>query len=120
MSAKKTLEEQIGKLTLAASAWVEPMRQWIKQAFDFNKIAKNAEPVAMKQAFAQIEGLNLFLKNKTAQPTAAPAIAPPSENLWSALRAAKEKAALTGDNSNFFPILVAFYDHASTYFSTKC
>ena len=60
------------------------------------------------------------LKNKTAQPTAAPAISPPSENLWSALRAAKEKAALTGDNSDFVPILVAFYDYARTYLSTKC
>ena len=106
MSAKKTLEEQIGKLTLAASAWVEPMRQWLKQASDLSKIAKNGEHSAIKDAFLKIEGLNLFLKNKTAQPTAAPAIAPPSENLWSTLRAAKEKAALTGDNSNFFPILV--------------
>ena len=28
--------------------------------------------------------------------------------------------ALAGDNSDFVPILVAFYDYARTYFSTKC
>jgi hypothetical protein len=44
MSEKKSLEEQIGKLTLAANAWVEPMRQWLKQASDLNRIAKSAEP----------------------------------------------------------------------------
>ena len=120
MSAKKSLEEQIGKLTLTANAWVEPMRYWIKQASDLNKIAKNAEPVAMKRAFAQIEGLNLFLKSKKAQPTAAPAAFIPPETIWSALRAAIEKAALTRRDSDFFPILVAFYDYARTHFSTKC
>ena len=60
------------------------------------------------------------LKNKTAQPTAAPAIAPPSVNIWQALRAASEKATLTRRNSELFPILVAFYDYARTYLSTKC
>ena len=97
MSAKKTLEEQIGKLTLAASAWVEPMRQWLKQASDLNRTAKSAEPSAIKEAFLKIEGLNLFLKNKTAQPTAAPAIAPSSENIWFALRAAKKTARMGGN-----------------------
>ena len=106
MSEKKSLEEQIGKLTLAANAWVEPMRQWLKQAFDLNKIAKDAESVAMKQAFSQIEGLNLFLKSKKAQPTAAPAPFLPPETIWSALRASLEKAALSRRNSDFLPILV--------------
>lgn len=67
MSDKKSLEEQIGGLTLAANAWVEPMRQWLKQAYDLNRIAKSAEPGAIKQAFAEIEGLNLFLENKEAR-----------------------------------------------------
>ena len=76
-SEKKSLEEQIGKLTLAANAWVEPMRQWIKQAYNLNAIAKTAEPSAIKDALVKIEGLNLFLKSKKAQPMAAPAISPP-------------------------------------------
>ena len=120
MSEKKSLEEQIGKLTLAANAWVEPMRQWLNQASDLNKIAKSAEPSAIKEAFTKIAVLNLFLKSKKAQPTAAPAPFLPPETIWSALRAAIEKAALARRNSDFFPILVAFYDYARNYFSTKC
>ncbi|OGL32450.1 hypothetical protein A3E76_00140 [Candidatus Saccharibacteria bacterium RIFCSPHIGHO2_12_FULL_44_22] len=60
------------------------------------------------------------LKNKKAQPTAAPAIASSQKNLWSALRAAKEKIALSGDNFPFCPNLVDFYNLARTHFSTKC
>ena len=106
MSEKKSLEEQISKLTLAGKAWVEPMRQWLKQATDLNRIAKNTEPCVMKQAFSQIEGLNLFLKSKKAQPMAAPTAFLPPESIWVALRASLEKAALTRRNSDFFPILV--------------
>ena len=105
MSNKKSLEEQIGKLTLAANAWVEPMRQWLKQATELNKIAKNAEPVAMKQALSQIEGLNLFLKSQRVQPTAALEISPP-KNIWVLLRKTQEKIAQKGDNSSKSSILV--------------
>ena len=59
------------------------------------------------------------LKNKTAQPTAAPAIAPSSENIWFALRAAK-KTARMGGNFPKSSFLVAFYDYARTHFAKKC
>ena len=119
MSEKKSLEEQIGKLTLAPNAWVEPMRYWIKQASNLNRIAKSAEPRAIKSAFAEIDGLNLFLKSKKVQPTAALEISPP-KNIWVLLRKTKEK---TGENRPKSPIcskMVTFYDYARTYFSTKC
>ncbi len=106
MSEKKSLEEQIGKLTLAANAWVEPMRQWLNQAFDLNRIAKSAEPSAMKQAFAEIEGLNLFLENKKARLSPRPISALPPPNSWQALRAAREKTAPMGGNSGKNPNLV--------------
>ena len=93
MSEKKSLEEQIGKLTLAANAWVEPMRRWINQASDLNTIAKTAEPSAIKEALVKIEGLNLILKSKKAQPTAAPEISPPF-GIWVLLRKTLEKQAL--------------------------
>ncbi len=67
MSEKKSLEEQIGTLTLASSSWIEPMREWLKTAVSLKKIAQNAELVAIKQAFSKIEGLNLFLSNKKAR-----------------------------------------------------
>ena len=107
MSEKKSLEEQIGKLTLAANAWVEPMRRWIKQASDLNRITKSAEPHAIKNAFAEIEGLNLFLKTKKAQPTAAQDFSPP-KNIWVLLRKTKEKAARLGDISEKSFLLVRY------------
>lgn len=98
MSEKKSLEEQIGKLTLAANVWVEPMRQWLNQASDLNTIAKTAEPSAIKEALVKIEGLNLFIKSKKAQPTAAPEISPPF-GIWVLLRKILEKQALARLNS---------------------
>ena len=105
MSEKKSLEEQIGKLTLAANAWVEPMRQWLKQATDLKKIAENAEPSAIKDALVKIEGLNLFLKSKKVQPTAARAISPPS-SIWVSLRKTKEKSGEKRPKSLENPFLV--------------
>ncbi len=97
MSEKKSLDEQISKLTLAANAWVEPMRQWIKMAVSLKKIAENAEPIAIKSAFAEIDGLNLFLSRKQARLLPRPNSNSPQENIWLALRATKEKAARMGD-----------------------
>ena len=105
MSEKKSLEEQIGKLTLTSNAWVEPMRQWLKQAVSLCEIAKNGSFAAKKQALLEIDGLNLFLKTKKAQPLAAQNVSPPLKNHWSALRATKEKAARQGDQFHFVPIL---------------
>ncbi len=97
VSEKKSLEEQIDKLTLASNAWVEPMRQWLKTAVSLKKIAENAEPVALKQAFAEIDGLNLFLSKKQARLLPRPNSNSPQENIWLALRTTKEKAARMGD-----------------------
>ena len=105
MSEKKSLEEQMSKLTLASNVWIEPIRQWIKTAVSLKRIAESAQPVAIKQAFSEIDGLNLFLKSKKAQPTAAQT-APPPKNIWLALRAAKEKTAQRAANSDFSPFLV--------------
>ena len=98
MSEKKSLEEQIGKLTLATNALVEPMCQWLNQASDLNTIAKTAEPSAIKEVLVKIEGLNLFLKSKKAQPTATPEISPPL-GIWVLLRKTLEKQVLMRLNS---------------------
>ena len=95
MSAKKTLEEQIGTLTLASNAWVEPMREWLKTAVSLCETAKNAEPTEIKQAFLQMDGLNLFLTDKKARLLPRAKSHSPQENIWLALRAAKEKERLT-------------------------
>jgi site-specific DNA recombinase len=116
MSDKKSLEEQIGRLTLAANAWVEPMRQWLKQAYDLNRIAKSAEPSAIKQAFAEIEGLNLFLENKKARLRPRPPSVLPPPNCWQALCAAREKIAHAGENLSENTVLVRFYAEIRTHF----
>lgn len=105
MSEKKSLEEQISKLRLAANAWVEPMRRWLKQTSDLNRIAKSDEPGAIKEALLKIEGLNLFLKSKKAQLAAAPEISPPS-CIWVLLRKTIEKTAHSGGISGKNPFLV--------------
>ena len=94
MSEKKTLEEQIGTLTLANNSWVEPMREWLKQAVSLCEIAKTAEPREMKQAFLQMDGLNLFLKDKKARLLPRAKSHSPQENIWLTLRESKEKRAL--------------------------
>lgn len=106
MSEKKSLEEQVSKHTLSANVWVEPMRQWLKQATSLCEIAESGEHSAIKSAFLEMDGLNLFLKTKKAQPMAAPEISSPSENIWFLLRKIKEKRALSRPVSNFCPFLV--------------
>ena len=119
MSEKKSLEEQTGKLTLAANSWVEPMRRWLKQAVSLCEIAKSAEPVAMKRAFSEIDGLNLFLTTKKARLQPRPSSHFPPENIWVALRAAKEKAAHADGNSEKSFILAQFYNRARTHFGAS-
>ena len=120
MSAKKSLEEQISKLTLASNIWVEPMRQWLTQAASLCEIAKNNSLEPKKEALLQIEGLNLFLKSKKAQPTAAPAISPPLRNPWYSLREAKEKAAHAGDQIQKSFLVARLYNEARTHFQQNC
>ncbi len=91
MSEKKSLEEQISKLTLAGKAWIEPMHQWLKQAVSLCEIAKSGDSAAIKDAFLKIDGLNLFLSSKKAQPTAAQNSFLPPENIWLLLGKTKEK-----------------------------
>jgi site-specific DNA recombinase len=97
MSIRKTLEEQISTLTLASNAWVEPMREWLKKATDLSNITKTGELAMIKQAFLQMDGLNLFLTDKKARLLPRAKSHSPQENIWLALRESKEKAALAGD-----------------------
>ena len=100
MSEKKTIEEQIGTLTVTGRAWVEPLREWLKQATDLSKTAKTDDLREMKQAFLQMDGLNLFLTGKKARLLPRAKSHSPQENIWLALRESKEKAARLGDDSS--------------------
>ena len=81
------------------------MRQWLKQAVSLCEIAKSNSLEPKKEVLLQIEGLNLFLKSKKAQPTAAPAISPPCA-IWVVLRKTLEKTGATRLKSLESPILV--------------
>jgi site-specific DNA recombinase len=106
LSQKKSLEEQSGKLTLAANAWLKPARQWLTRANSICKVAESDDLLTKKELCQEIFGSNLILKSKKAQPTAAHYSFLPPENIWLALRATKEKTAHSRRNSDFVPNLV--------------
>ena len=67
LSRKKSLEEKIGNLEQGAIAWVEPLRNWIKDAQILNKIHETT-PLSLKKSFIKkIYGLNLFLHAREAR-----------------------------------------------------
>ena len=93
MSQKKTLEEQVSRLTLASHAWVEPMRQWIQEASGLWKIAKSNDLMVKKNKSKDIFGLNLTLKNKQLQLCHPKLQTSPLKKQWTALHAARQRAA---------------------------
>ena len=58
----------------------------------------------------------MAVKTKKAQPMAAQNSFLPPENIWSALRAAKQKTAQMRRKTQESLILVSLYDKARTYF----
>lgn len=94
MGEKKTLEEQISKLTLSDGAWIEPLRHWLTQAVSLCKIAQQAEPEAMKQAFSKMDGLNLCLADKKVELKTENRDSNPSQTQWTALRTALESTSV--------------------------
>ena len=64
LSRKKSLEEKIRNLEQGVIAWLEPMREWIKDAQTLNEIAFTPS-LSIKKSFAlKIFGSNLILKDK--------------------------------------------------------
>ncbi len=87
LSRKKSLEEKIGNLEQGAIAWVEPLRDWIKDAQMLNEMTETT-PLPLKKSFAQkIFGLNLTLHAREARGFA--------EIQWAAIEAAHQKISKT-------------------------
>ena len=107
LGEKKRLQEQIEQATLGVLTWVEPMKQWIETAVSICKIAKSDDLLAKKSLCLEIFGSNLKMQNKNVVVNDDQFLNSPQENIWSALRAAKEKAAHSGDQFNFLPSLVS-------------
>ena len=66
MSDKKSIEEQIARLSRTPTMWIEPMRNWIKDAEILDGIAKGADLPSKKLSLQKIFGLNLYLKSRHA------------------------------------------------------
>jgi len=64
MSEKKSAEEVIAKSQRGGTRWLEPMREWIKDASLLDEIAKNDDLPSKKSSLQKIFGLNLTLRNK--------------------------------------------------------
>jgi hypothetical protein len=105
MSEKKTLEENLARLTADQNCWVEPMRKWLDKVETIRKIVENDDFLAIKQLLIEIFGSNLKLKNKNVVASDDQFSISPLENIWHALRAANRKIALSGDNSEKIAIM---------------
>ena len=79
---RKSLDEQIARLERDATAWVEPMRNWITEAQNLGEIAKGIDLPSKKSSLRNIFGSNLHLHAREARGTYA--------NQWLSLSCAKE------------------------------
>jgi len=66
LSEKKSVEEQIAKLLRNPSVWIEPTREWIKDASILDEIAKTADLPSKKLSLQKIFGSNLHLSGRLA------------------------------------------------------
>ena len=82
LSRKKSLEEKIANLKRGSIAWLEPMREWIKDASLLAETATNDDLSHKKVSLQKIFGSNLFLKNRHIEFIPLPP--------YAALRAARE------------------------------
>jgi site-specific DNA recombinase len=62
---KKSLEEEITNLSRKQNDWLEPMKEWIKDAQSLDKIASDDDLFAKKVKAKEIFGSNLLLGEKT-------------------------------------------------------
>ncbi|MDO8593669.1 MAG: hypothetical protein Q7R59_02130, partial [bacterium] len=87
MSEKKSVEEKIDRLLRTPSAWIEPTREWIKDASRLDEIAKTDNAPSKKISLQKIFGSNLTLHAREAHGNA--------HSPYAALRAAKNSLGET-------------------------
>ena len=107
MSEKKSLQERSLVLERNATAWLEPMQKWIKDASSLGEAAQSKDLLSKKIPLQKIFGSNLTLHAREARGIA--------QNQWFSLAVAKENHS----ESNLVSNLVTLYRAARTYFSTN-
>ena len=79
---KKSLEEKIENIEHQQTAWLEPLKNWVKDAQTLNELTA-LTPLAFKKSLLQkVFGLNLLLTHRAVRGTA--------QNQWAAIAAAHE------------------------------
>ena len=90
---KKSLEEEMTSLSHKQNNWLEPMREWIKDAQNLGGIARDTDLFAKKVCAKEIFGSNLLLQNKSVRASAPKILNSAGENQWALLRNAHHLAS---------------------------
>ena len=67
VSERRTIEEQIVRLERAPAAWIEPVREWIKDASRLDEIGKSKDLPSKKSSLQKVFGLNLSIHAREAR-----------------------------------------------------
>ena len=97
VSAKRTLEEKITEIERGQNDWLEPLREWLKDAQNMREIAKKTDLSAKKSSAKKIFGSNLSISAKK--------IFALPQNEWAALAAAHEKIGVLPDSRIVVPLV---------------
>ncbi len=115
---KKSLEEEMTSLSHKQNNWLEPMKEWIKDAQTLDGIARDTDLFAKKVKAKEIFGSNLLLGEKTVRASAPKILNSLGEfggNPWDALRASRILASKKPSSS----ILVCLLYQVRTYFQNR-
>src|SRR3989338_1632980 len=118
LSEKKSLEEEIYNLSHKQNDWLEPMKEWIKDAQSLDKIASDDDLFAKKVKAKEIFGSNLSLGEKSVRASAPKILNSFGKfggNPWDALRASRILASKKPMSS----LMVSLLYQVRTYFQNK-
>jgi len=91
MSERKSVEGQIARLERNATAWLQPLRDWIKDAQMLDEILKNDDLPSKKTSLQKIFGSNLTLQSREARGVA--------QNQWTSLCEVHQKNLISSSVS---------------------
>ncbi|MFA4818220.1 MAG: recombinase family protein [Parcubacteria group bacterium] len=115
---KKSLQEEMTSLSHKQNDWLEPMKEWIKDAQTLDGIARDTDLFAKKVKAKEIFGSNLLLGEKLVRASAPKILNSFGEfggNPWDALRASRISASKKPLSS----VLVSLLYQTRTYFQNK-
>ena len=104
LSEKKSLEEQMARIEQKRTGWLEPMQEWIKEAENLPKIARESNLFAKKVTAKEIFGSNLVLANREARLAAPSGEDLSGQNAWAALCAANGKVGQFSESQILVPL----------------